>query len=110
MTAREIMSSAKSKGDEKKEPASTGTVAPPNNAAREEFLTTRQLSNVLQVSEATIRRLTRAGRIPVIRLTARLSRYHLPAVCAALNDTPKNLARSKRASAEDSQLSFIDLL
>ncbi len=83
-------------------------------SARQEFLTSRQLSEILQVSPSTVRRLTREGRIPVIRLTARIMRYHLPAVREALDHTTRPLKRNRR-NLEDSepeqqqqQLSFID--
>lgn len=84
-----------------------------NETPRDEFLTTRQLSLILQVSETTVRRLARAGRIPVVRLTPRLARFHLPAVREALNGThhpPPRLRRSAEAVAEEQQLSFTDLL
>ena len=56
---------------------------------REEFLTARQLAEVLQVSESTVRKLTRERRIPVIRLTSRLARYNLQSVLHALDgDAP----------------------
>lgn len=78
---------------------------------REEFLTARQLAEVLQVSESTVRRLAREGRIPCVRLTSRLLRFNLKAVYRAL-DGPDTNARSKRRQAEeaahdDGQLSFL---
>jgi len=42
---------------------------------REEFLTARQLAQVLQVSESTVRRLARKRRIPSVRLTPRIVRF-----------------------------------
>ena len=84
-----------------------------DGGGREEFLTARQLAEVLQVSESTVRRLAREGRIPVVRLTPRLARYHLQAVMRAL-DGDKSRPRSRRngadSDAEDPQLSFEDLL
>jgi len=82
--------------------------------AREEFLTARQLAAVLQVSESTVRRLAREGRIPSVRLTTRLIRFNLKAVCRAL-DGDSNSRASKRKRAEDeqqddAQLSFDDML
>lgn len=81
---------------------------------RDEFLTTRQLSDILQVSETTVRRLAREGRIPVVRLTSRLARFHLPAVREALNGTHRHPSTRQRRTSEDSteeqQLSFTDLL
>lgn len=64
--------------------------------AREDFLTARQLSIVLQVSESTIRRMTRENRIPFLRLTTRITRYNLPAVREALEATPRNNVRRVR--------------
>jgi excisionase family DNA binding protein len=51
----------------------------------EGFLTARQLAEVLQVSESTVRRLARDGRIPSVRLTPRILRFNLKAVCRALD-------------------------
>ncbi len=79
---------------------------------RDEFLTARQLAAVLQVSETTVRRLAQKGRIPSIRLTPRILRFHLQSVRDALNDT--HHARSRRTvtqdASEQTQLSFSDLL
>lgn len=83
--------------------------------AREEFLTARQLAAVLQVSESTVRRLAREGRIPSVRLTTRLIRFNLKAVHRAL-DGDSNSRASKRKRAEedeqqdDAQLSFAEML
>ena len=84
---------------------------PNREEAREEFLTARQLAEVLQVSESTVRRLAREGRIPCVRLTPRLLRFNLKAVYRALdgNDTS---GKSKRRHAtdtadDDAQLSFL---
>jgi excisionase family DNA binding protein len=77
---------------------------------RDEFLTARQLAEFLQVSESTVRKLSREGRIPVVRLTPRLARYHLPAVLRALDgDTSAKQKRAARPS-NDAQLSFDDLM
>jgi excisionase family DNA binding protein len=85
---------------------------PKKNEAREEFLTARQLAAVLQVSESTVRRLAHTGRIPSIRLTSRLIRFHLPSVRDALDGTHR--ARASRHQPESDtgnlQLSFADLL
>jgi excisionase family DNA binding protein len=82
--------------------------------AREEFLTARQLAAVLQVSEATVRRLARSGRIPSVRLTPRILRFHLQSVSEALNGTARAKARRQQAEGEaddgSRQLSFEDLL
>ncbi len=92
---------------------------PPTDAARDEFLTARQLAAILQVSETTVRRLAHAGRIPVMRLTPRLMRFNLQAVRDAL-DGHANRSRSTRRHAAaatspdngdtNAQLSFEDIL
>jgi excisionase family DNA binding protein len=78
---------------------------------RGEFLTARQLAEVLQVSESTVRKLARAGRIPAVRVTPRLTRYNLQSVLRALdgNGTPKPRTRRTHAAEDDQQLSFDDL-
>jgi excisionase family DNA binding protein len=84
---------------------------PQKNETREEFLTARQLAQVLQVSESTVRRLAQKGRIPSIRLTPRLLRFHLPAVRDALDGTQRSRAHRQQDSETDNlQLSFTDLL
>lgn len=81
---------------------------------RVEYLTAHQLAEILQVSESTIHRLRRAGRIPAIALTGRLIRFNLRDVQKALRST-----QSTRVEASDAdgaheqepspQLSFDDL-
>jgi excisionase family DNA binding protein len=82
--------------------------------AREEFLTARQLAAVLQVSESTVRRLAREGRIPSVRLTPRLIRFNLKSVYRALDgDSNARSSRRRREEEqpeEDAQLSFADML
>jgi excisionase family DNA binding protein len=77
--------------------------------AREEFLTARQLAEVLQVSESTVRRLARGGRIPCVRLTPRLLRFNLKAVYRALDgsDTKPKRRHAEENSDDDAQLSFL---
>ncbi len=82
---------------------------PRTDEAREEFLTARQLAKILQVSETTVRRLARAGRIPTIRLTPRLMRFHLGSVREALDGAQRKGARRDEAEDESPQLSFSDL-
>lgn len=67
--------------------------------AREDFLTARQLSAVLQVSESTVRRMAREGRIPFLQLTTRITRYNLPAVREALQGTPRGKRPTRRRAA-----------
>jgi excisionase family DNA binding protein len=82
----------------------------PTLETREEFLTARQLASILQVSEATVRRLARKGRIPSIRLTPRIMRFHLQAVRDALDGRPRSRRNAAETQLEDPQLSFMDLL
>lgn len=85
---------------------------PQSKETREEFLTARQLAAVLQVSESTVRRLAHAGRIPSIRLTPRLVRFHLASVRDALDGTHRTRTQrgQQQPPADDLQLSFPDLL
>ncbi|MFL6230049.1 MAG: helix-turn-helix transcriptional regulator [Pyrinomonadaceae bacterium] len=81
---------------------------------RGEFLTARQIAEVLQVSESTVRKLARAGRIPVVRLTPRLTRYNLQSVLRALDGDSSPKSRARRTHGhdkdDDPQLSFEDLM
>ena len=74
---------------------------------REEFLTAKQLAEILQVSESTVRRLAARRRIPSVRLTPRIIRFHLDAVREAL-DVPR-VSSQHHVHADDAQLSFEDL-
>jgi len=75
---------------------------------REEFLTAKQLAEILQVSESTVRRLAQKRRIPSVRLTPRIIRFHLDAVREAL-DVPR-VSSPHNLQTDDAQLSFEDLL
>jgi excisionase family DNA binding protein len=79
---------------------------------RAEYLTARQLSEVLQVSEATVHRLRRGGRIPAVLLTDRLIRFNLRDVQKALRpqSAPHPSDGSETDLAPSPQLSFEDLL
>jgi len=76
---------------------------------REEYLTARQLASVLQVSESTVRRLAREGRIPCVRLTPRLIRFNLKAVCKSLDGTSRPRRDSEKQEREDAQLTFAEM-
>jgi excisionase family DNA binding protein len=80
---------------------------------RSEFLTARQLAEVLQVSESTIHRLRRAGRIPAILLTGRLIRFNLREVKTALRPHGERAHREDPESEADSepspQIAFQDV-
>jgi len=77
---------------------------------REEFLTAKQLAQILQVSESTVRRLAAKRRIPSVRLTPKIIRFHLDAVRDAL-DVPRYRIRQGEPGerVDDAQLSFEDL-
>jgi predicted DNA-binding transcriptional regulator AlpA len=78
---------------------------------RAEYLTARQLSEVLQISEASVHRLRRSGRIPAVLLTDRLIRFNLREVQKALK--PQTAASTDDGNQSDEpspQLSFEDLL
>ena len=87
---------------------------PNREEAREEFLTARQLAEVLQVSESTVRRLARDGRIPCVRLTPRLLRFNPKAVFRALDGDGAHSRRARHKSEDDpreeAQLSFEEML
>jgi excisionase family DNA binding protein len=78
---------------------------------REEFLTARQLAKVLQVSESTVRRLARKRRIPSVRITPHIIRFHLDAVREAL-DVPRHRIRHGEYAekVDDAQLSFTEFI
>ena len=79
---------------------------------RGDFLTARQLAQVLQVSESTVRRLAREGRIPVVRVTPRLTRYHLDSVLHALDGGQQRGGKRRAHTPADNgaQLSFDDIV
>lgn len=77
--------------------------------AREEFLTARQLALILQVSESTVHRLARTGRIPSLRITPRIKRFHLQAVREALDGAKRTRRDTAQSQANSAQLSFIDM-
>jgi excisionase family DNA binding protein len=74
---------------------------------REEFLTAKQVAAILQVSESTVRRLAAKRRIPSVRLTPRIIRFHLDAVRESL-DVPRSRIRHGEyvEQVDDAQLSF----
>jgi excisionase family DNA binding protein len=85
-------------------------ITPPSHRSREEFLTARQLANILQVSEATVRRLAQKGRIPSVRITPHILRFHLKAVRDALDGTKRGRRSLEEIEIDKAQLSFEDLL
>ncbi len=78
---------------------------------RVEYLTAKQLAQVLQISESTIHKLRRAGKIPAVMLTDRLIRFNLKEVKHALRASHANDHQphhSAHADEPDPQLSFED--
>ena len=74
-----------------------------------EFLTARQLAEVLQISESTVHKLRRVGKIPAVTLTPRLIRYNLRDVKNALRPHtagPKQDIDPESRVEPDPQLSF----
>ncbi|MBK7993923.1 MAG: helix-turn-helix domain-containing protein [Blastocatellia bacterium] len=83
-----------------------------NKEKRGDFLTARQLAEVLQISESTIHKLRRKGRIPAVMVTARLIRFNLRDVRAALATQAiepiiETVPTNNKTSAK--QLAFEDL-
>ena len=78
---------------------------------REEFLTAKQLAKILQVSESTVRRLAQRRRIPSVRLTPHIIRFHLDAVREAL-EVPRHRIRhgEYQERVDDAQLTFDDFM
>ena len=80
---------------------------------RADYLTARQLAEVLQISESTVHRLRRTGRIPAVMLTDRLIRFNLRDVQKALRPATLARAQSDGSPPDDAeqpspQLSFED--
>ncbi|HWT03081.1 MAG TPA: helix-turn-helix domain-containing protein [Pyrinomonadaceae bacterium] len=80
------------------------------NQKREEFLTAQQLAQILQVSESTVRRLARQGRIPSVRITPHIIRFHLKAVRQALDGSKRAPRGAADEEASSAQLTFADLI
>jgi excisionase family DNA binding protein len=83
-----------------------------NKEKRGDFLTAKQLAEVLQISESTIHKLRRKGRIPAVMVTARLIRFNLRDVRAALatqltESTVETAPTNNKTLAK--QLAFEDL-
>ena len=85
----------------------------PAKDKRVEYLTAQQLAEVLQVSQSTIHRLRRAGRIPAVELTGRLIRFSLRDVQKALKAMqaarPHDDGEAPQDDEPTAQLSFDDL-
>ncbi|MEO6392681.1 MAG: helix-turn-helix domain-containing protein [Pyrinomonadaceae bacterium] len=75
-----------------------------------EYLTARQLAEVLQIGESTVMRLARAGRIPSIRLTPRLIRFRLASVRSALEKENRIRQADDEPEVNSAQMTFDDLI
>lgn len=84
----------------------------PTIEKRPDYLTAKQLADVLQVSETTINRLRRAGKIPAVYVTDRLVRYVLRDVRRALaKSTERDNAPLVEPTRDDeAQMGFADLV
>ena len=94
--------------------ASEVDLSEPVKDKRPDFLTARQLAEALQVSEATVHRLRRSGRIPALVLTDKLIRFNLRDVTRALRPKDGHSRDSGEETGQpdeegDPQLSFKDL-
>jgi excisionase family DNA binding protein len=76
---------------------------------RTDFLTARQLADQLQVSESTIHRLRRSGRIPAVHVTDRLVRYNLRDVRRALSKDRATPPTAEPPHVDEAQMGFDDL-
>jgi excisionase family DNA binding protein len=99
--------------DARPKPGDTDAPEQPKDK-RAEFLTARQLAELLQISESTVHRLRRAGRIPAVMLTGRLIRFNLKDVQKALKQLQQSRAGTpdgddERDREPSPQLSFDDL-
>ena len=78
---------------------------------RTDYLTAKQLAEVLQVSETTIHRLRRSGRIPAVYVTDRLVRYILRDVRRALARSSSHATPPEAESHDDgSQMGFEEIV
>ena len=85
------------------------TTAHAQPAPNWKLMTAKQLAAHLQVSESTVRRLAAKRRIPSVRLTPRIIRFHLDAVREAL-EVPRYRIRHGEYTEkiDDAQMSFED--
>jgi excisionase family DNA binding protein len=68
----------------------SGDMEIPEQSKKTEYLTAKQLAQILQISESTIHKLRRTGKIPAVMLTERLIRFNLKDVKHALRPTQSN--------------------
>jgi excisionase family DNA binding protein len=82
----------------------------PEPAKKTEYLTAKQLAQILQISESTIHKLRRTGKIPAVMLTERLIRFNLKDVKHALRPTQSNNHHHETPAPQEPspQLSLFD--
>lgn len=73
---------------------------------RAEYLTASQLAQMLQISETTVHRLRKRGKIPAVMITPRLIRFNLKEVRAALSVETEQM---QDCADRPEQLAFDDL-
>lgn len=76
---------------------------------RGDYVTAGQLAKMLQISESSVHRLRRQGRIPAVMLTPRLIRFNLREVRAALAAQQSDEEERTVAREVGEQLAFDDL-
>jgi excisionase family DNA binding protein len=88
----------------------SGDLEMPEQAKKTEYLTAKQLGQILQISESTIHKLRRTGKIPAVMLTDRLIRFNLKDVKHALRPIQSNHQHNEAAHQQEPspQLSFED--
>jgi len=88
-----------------------GDLEMPEHSKKTEYLTAKQLGQILQISESTIHKLRRTGKIPAVMLTDRLIRFNLKDVKHALRPAQQsNHQHTETAHQQEPspQLSFED--
>lgn len=84
----------------------------PEQPKKTEYLTAKQLGQILQISESTIHKLRRTGKIPAVMLTDRLIRFNLKDVKHALRPAAQQANHQHTEAAHQQepspQLSFED--
>jgi excisionase family DNA binding protein len=80
------------------------------SAKKTEYLTAKQLAQILQISESSIHKLRRTGKIPAVMLTDRLIRFNLKDVKHALRPTQSNNHHNEPSTQQEPspQLSLFD--
>ena len=103
------MATERHKHNSQETPENPGDFEAPDQVKRVEYLTAKQLAQILQISESTIHKLRRAGKIPAVVLTDRLIRFNLKEVKHALRSSQAGSPPQNESPEEpDPQLTFED--